>query len=115
MLHAVTGFALVAAVLTIIPGLDTTLVLRTAIARGRDQAAVTAVGVCAGLLVWGVAAAVGAAALLAASELAWFTLIITGAYAAKRWLSRPRATRIIDRVAGVVIIGFAGRLALQPR
>ena len=39
--------------------------------------------------------------------LAWFTLIITGAYAAKRWLSRPRATRIIDRVAGVVIIGFA--------
>jgi len=47
--------------------------------------------------------------------LAWFTLIITGAYAAKRWLSRPRATRIIDRVAGVVIIGFAGRLALQPR
>ncbi|WP_286264487.1 LysE family translocator [Brooklawnia propionicigenes] len=210
MLHAVTGFALVAAVLTIIPGLDTTLVLRTAIARGRDQAAVTAAGVCAGLLVWGVAAAVGAAALLAASELAyrmisyagiaymvylgsamivrsfrsheeqtqdaahaprreslwqafvtgagtnilnpkigvfyiatmpqfipagnsplgmglllagvhvlltlaWFTLIITGAYAAKRWLSRPRATRIIDRVAGVVIIGFAGRLALQPR
>jgi len=72
-------FALVAALLTVIPGLDTILVLRTAISRGRAPAFATAAGICTGTVVWGVAAAVGASALLAASEAAFTELKIAGA------------------------------------
>lgn len=206
--EAVLGFAAVAAVLTVIPGLDTTLVLRSALVHGRRTAFATALGVGTGALVWGAAAAVGAATLLAASEvayravtvagaaymivlgvrltaqsfrrrdvvvapdvpahrsawrgfltgawtnvlnpkigvfyvatipqfipegtshlgmglllagvhdllgLAWFALIIGAAHVARRWLAHPRAARLIDRVAGVVLIGFGGRLLLHQR
>jgi threonine/homoserine/homoserine lactone efflux protein len=72
-------FALVAALLTVIPGLDTVLVLRTAISRGRAPAFATAAGICTGTVAWGVAAALGASALLAASEAAFTALKIAGA------------------------------------
>ena len=206
--HAVLGFAVVAAVLTIIPGLDTTLVLRTALVRGRAHGFAAMVGINLGSLTWGAAAAVGAAALLAASELAyrivtiagaaymvylgvamivksfrgsvkpeeptaaargalgrsfatgyvtnllnpkigvfyiatipqfipagasplgmgillagvhavlgmlWLSLILFGATVARRWLARPRALRVIDRIAGTVLIGFGAKLALGAR
>jgi threonine/homoserine/homoserine lactone efflux protein len=74
--EAVASFAVVAAVLTITPGLDTALVLRAALTRGRRHAAATALGVCTGVLVWATAAAVGLSALLTAS---------TTAYDALRW------------------------------
>ena len=77
--QAVLGFAVVAGLLTIIPGIDTALVLRSAISRGRAYAFAAAVGINAGCLVWGVAAAVGASALLAASELAYRILTLAGA------------------------------------
>ncbi|MFP5369165.1 MAG: LysE family translocator [Actinomycetes bacterium] len=76
---AVLGFAVVAAVLTLTPGLDTALVLRAALAAGRREAAATAGGIVAGLLVWGAAAAVGVSALLTASELAFDLLGYAGA------------------------------------
>lgn len=205
---AVFGFAAVAAVLTVIPGLDTTLVLRSALTQTRRHAFVTAVGITCGALVWGAAAAVGAAALLAASEVAyrvvtiagaafmvylgvrlivqsfrrtapthvdvaaaaapvplwrafvsgmwtnllnpkigafyiatipqfipagashlgmglllaavhgvlgmvWLGGIIFGAQAARRWLVQERALKVIDRIAGTVLIGFGARLALE--
>ncbi|QCO98684.1 LysE family translocator [Arthrobacter sp. 24S4-2] len=72
-------FALVAALLTVIPGLDTILVLRTAISRGRAPAFATAAGICTGTVAWGLAAALGASALLAASEAAFTVLKIAGA------------------------------------
>jgi len=77
--QAVLGFAVVAGLLTIIPGIDTALVLRSAISRGRAYAFAAAAGINAGCLVWGVAAAVGASALLAASELAYRILTLAGA------------------------------------
>ena len=77
--QAVLGFALVAGLLTIIPGIDTALVLRSAISRGRAYAFAAAFGINAGCLVWGIAAAVGASALLAASELAYRILTLAGA------------------------------------
>ena len=207
--QAVLGFAAVAAILTIIPGLDTTLVLRSALVRGRRQAVATAFGIATGALIWGAAAALGAAALLAASHLAyqlvtiggalymaylgvsmivksfrptsnghagpatfesismrrsfltgtwtnllnpkigvfyiatipqfipagasplgmglllaaihalmslaWFAVIIFGASYARRWLAHARALRIIDRIAGAVLIGFGAKLALEHR
>ncbi len=77
--QALAGFALLAAVLTIIPGLDTALVLRATLAQGRRHAIATALGICSGAFVWGAAAAVGATALLAASELAFTVLKLAGA------------------------------------
>ncbi|MFF1383286.1 LysE family translocator [Arthrobacter sp. NPDC058288] len=76
---ALLQFAFVAALLTIIPGLDTVLVLRTAISNGRAPAFATAAGICTGTVVWGVAAALGASALLAASEAAFTMLKVAGA------------------------------------
>jgi threonine/homoserine/homoserine lactone efflux protein len=75
----VVGFALVAALVTITPGLDTALVLRAALTRGRIDAATTGAGVCAGVLVWAVAAATGISALLTASEVAYDVLRVAGA------------------------------------
>lgn len=77
--EALLQFAVVAALLTVIPGMDTVLVLRTAISRGRGPAFATAAGICTGTVAWGVAAAAGASALLAASEAAFTVLKIVGA------------------------------------
>lgn len=76
---AVVSFALVAGLLTITPGLDTALVLRSAITRGTKHAFATALGVNTGALVWGVSAAIGISALLSASTLAYAVLRIIGA------------------------------------
>jgi threonine/homoserine/homoserine lactone efflux protein len=72
-------FALVAIPLTIMPGLDSALVLRTAVVSGRKHAYATALGINAGVLAWGIAAAVGATAVLAASETAYRALTLAGA------------------------------------
>ncbi len=77
--QALAGFALLAAVLTIIPGLDTALVLRSSLTQGRRHAYATAFGICSGAFVWGAAAAVGASALLAASEFGFMVLKLAGA------------------------------------
>ncbi|GAA1600698.1 LysE family translocator [Actinoplanes couchii] len=79
MTDAVLSFALLGALLTITPGLDTALVLRAAITMGRGPAFATALGINAGALAWGAAAAVGASALLAASEVGYTGLRLAGA------------------------------------
>jgi threonine/homoserine/homoserine lactone efflux protein len=79
ILDAVLAFAVVAGLLTLVPGLDTALVLRSSLTRPRAYAWATAVGVATGAMVWGIAAAVGISALLAASELAYRVLTISGA------------------------------------
>ncbi|XVX20008.1 LysE family translocator [Actinomycetota bacterium] len=76
---ALLSFAVVAGLMTITPGLDTALVLRSAINHGRRVGFATALGVGAGVLVWAVAAAVGVSALLTASELAFTALKVSGA------------------------------------
>ncbi|GIG59388.1 lysine transporter LysE [Longispora fulva] len=79
MLTSLASFALVAGLLTLMPGLDTALVLRTAVAQGRAAAFATALGINVGALIWGAAAAVGVSALLAASQLAYTVLRFVGA------------------------------------
>jgi len=76
---AVLGFAVVAAALTVTPGLDTALVLRAALTSSRREAAATAAGIVGGLFVWGAAAAVGVSALFTASGLAYDVLRWAGA------------------------------------
>lgn len=75
---ALWSFALLAGVLTIIPGPDSALILRSALVQGKKHAYATALGIATGTFAWGAAAAVGAAALLAASELAFTILKIVG-------------------------------------
>ncbi len=76
---AFAAFAVVAALLTITPGVDTVLVMRTALVAGRRRAMLAALGVLTGLLLWACAAGLGVAALLAASETAYQALRIGGA------------------------------------
>jgi len=76
---ALASFALVAGLLTIVPGLDTALVLRSALTQSRAHAFATAVGIGTGSLVWGIAAAIGVSALLTASQLAFAGLRLAGA------------------------------------
>jgi len=76
---ALVSFALVAGLLTIIPGVDTALVLRTAVVHGRRHAFATAFGICTGALVWGAAAAAGISVLLTASRTAYMVMRVAGA------------------------------------
>jgi threonine/homoserine/homoserine lactone efflux protein len=206
VLDALLAFAVVAGLLTLVPGLDTALVLRSSLTSTRPYAWATALGVVTGAMTWGIAAAVGISALLTASELAyrvltiggagymiwlgasmilksfrggfgldpadgaatvisssswrgwllgagtnllnpkvgvfyiatipqflpagaspllmgaalagvhcvlsmvWFGVLILGGGYARRWLGNPRALRVVDRLTGLVLIGFGGKL-----
>lgn len=77
--HAFVSFAAVAGLLTIIPGLDTAIVLRTALAQGRARGLAAAFGIGSGSLIWGVAAATGVSVLLTASHTAYLGLRVVGA------------------------------------
>lgn len=88
------AFTLAATLLTLTPGLDTALVLRTATVEGKRQALRAALGINAGCLLWGAAVAFGLGALIAVSELAFNLLKYCGA-AYLAWLGlnmllRPR-------------------------
>lgn len=79
VLAALIAFSAAAAVLTVTPGLDTALVLRTAAVDGPRRAALASLGVILGCLTWAAAAAIGLAALLAASQAAFTALKWAGA------------------------------------
>ncbi|MFF0577845.1 LysE family translocator [Streptosporangium saharense] len=97
MLTAVLAFTAVALVLTVSPGPDTVIVLRTTVASGRRAGLLAGAGVILGCYVWGVATALGLTALLAASDLAYTAVRIAGAAyltwlgARALWNSRPGA------------------------
>lgn len=73
------SFLFAITILTLTPGFDTALVLRSAAAQGSRRAAATALGVTSGCLAWGVAVGFGLGALLLASEVAYATLKWVGA------------------------------------
>jgi threonine/homoserine/homoserine lactone efflux protein len=76
---ALIAFVAAAGLLTITPGLDTAIVLRTAAVEGPVKAALAALGVVCGCLAWGAAVALGLGVLLAASSLAYVVLKWAGA------------------------------------
>jgi threonine/homoserine/homoserine lactone efflux protein len=76
---SLVAFLAAASLLTVTPGLDTALVLRTAATRGPRQAAFAAVGIAMGCFGWAILVALGLGALLAASELAYTVLRWVGA------------------------------------
>ncbi len=93
--QALIAYALAAGLLTVTPGLDTALILRTAAVEGPRRAAGAAIGISVGCLIWGAAAALGLGVLLAASHLAYNVRTWAGAaylaYLGVKLLVRPRA------------------------
>ena len=76
---ALLAFAGAAGLLTIVPGLDTLLVLRTATVEGPTRAMFAGLGVCTGCLVWGLLVSAGLGAVFAVSNLAYQIVRIGGA------------------------------------
>jgi threonine/homoserine/homoserine lactone efflux protein len=92
--QSLIAFTLAAGLLTITPGVDTALVLRTSALDGPRSAVRAAIGIGLGCLIWGSAVALGLGVLLAASQTA---------YTALKW-------------AGAAYLGYVGlRLILSPR
>ncbi len=75
---AIVAFCLAVGLLTIMPGLDTALVLRTAAINGRRSAMLAAGGIASGSLAWGVIVALGLGALLTVSHIAYLVLQVAG-------------------------------------
>ncbi|MFF2011725.1 LysE family translocator [Streptomyces sp. NPDC058195] len=79
MSTALWSFALVVGLLTLTPGLDTALILRTSAVGRRKRAWGVVLGIQTGTLLWGVLTSLGVTALLTASHLAYTTLRWAGA------------------------------------
>lgn len=95
VVEALVAFCAAAALLTLTPGLDTAIVLRTATVEGSRRAVLAALGVITGCLVWGAAVALGLGVLLEASAVAFNVIRWVGA-AYLVWLGiglivRPRS------------------------
>jgi len=120
LIAPVLAYTVPAALITMLPGPDTAMVLTTAVRAGRRAAARAAWGVGTGLVLWGLAAAVGLAAALRSCSVAYLTfrwtcaayLLALGVHAvvASR---RPRAAGPEPaRERRVALVGWGYRRAL---
>ncbi|WP_395331667.1 LysE family translocator [Novosphingobium sp. BL-8H] len=110
-LSLLLAFVVAATILTITPGVDTAMVLRSATVDGRRPAAFGGMGILVGCLIWGAAVALGLGALLRASEMAYAIVKFVGA-AYLLWLGaklvlRPREA--LDVKEGAADAAPAGR------
>lgn len=69
----------VAAIVIVIPGPDTAVVTKNVLIHGRRAGLGTSLGVSAGIAIWTIAAAVGVASVVRASEVAFTVLKLVGA------------------------------------
>jgi threonine/homoserine/homoserine lactone efflux protein len=72
-------FLAISAIVAVTPGVDMALVTKNALLHGRDAARATALGVNLGIFIWTVAAALGLAAVIAASVVAFTAIKVVGA------------------------------------
>jgi threonine/homoserine/homoserine lactone efflux protein len=79
MLIAVIGFTAAAALIILLPGPDTLVVLRSLLRQGPRQARRTVAGVLTGLSIWAGGAVLGLSALLRASHDGYLALRLAGA------------------------------------
>jgi threonine/homoserine/homoserine lactone efflux protein len=120
------SFVLVVGLLTLTPGMDTALILRTAVA-GRPRLAWGVIlGIQAGTLIWGTLTSAGVTALLTASQLAYDVLRWAGA-AYLVWIGlgmlrdavrrRPAAAPVVETPGGFLAGGRRGLLTnlLNPK
>jgi threonine/homoserine/homoserine lactone efflux protein len=99
------AYLLAAGLLTLTPGVDTLLVLRTAALEGARPAFLAAAGISLGCVGWGLIVAAGLGAVLASSEGAYALLRWAGAaylvYLGLRMLIAPRRTFAAPATAAV--------------
>jgi len=99
-MQAFVSFLAVAAIAAVIPGPDTVVVLRTALADGPRAGTWAAGGSAAGNVLWGAASALGVAAVLAASATAFSAIKLAGAaYLVVIGVQALRAARRGDSLA----------------
>ncbi|MGH6613816.1 LysE family translocator [Sphingomonas sp.] len=105
VVQSLIAFVAAATLLSITPGIDTAMVLRTATGGGARRGLLAAAGIGLGCLVWGSAVAVGLGALLAASEIAFTALKWAGAaylmWMGIRLILNPRRSIDLDAAGGV--------------
>ena len=97
MLENLLSFAVLAGLLTLLPGIDTAQILRAVTVGGRSTGYATLFGILGGVWVWGIAAALGISALLIASEIAYTVVKWIGALyliylGAKMWIDSRKIT-----------------------
>ncbi len=113
---ALLSFTFVALLTVITPGLETLLVLRTALLVGRRAAMGVVVGSTLGCLVWATAGLIGLTALLTASELAYDIVRWLGAayliYLGAKALWHSRRPVELDEPAPVPSVRAAVRVGL---
>jgi threonine/homoserine/homoserine lactone efflux protein len=125
MLLAVATFAVAATLIVLLPGPDTLVTIRSIVRGGRSSGIATAGGILVGLTIWVCVAALGLAAVLRASEVAYAVLRIVGACYLV-WLgvqslrSMRRGAAVADPPArrGIMGTGFLAGLAtnlLNPK
>jgi threonine/homoserine/homoserine lactone efflux protein len=99
VLSSLAPFVVVVGLLTLTPGMDTALIVRTAAVGAPRRAWGVVVGIQAGTLIWGVLTSAGITALLTASRLAYEVLRWVGACylvwigLSMLWSARRRAAR----------------------
>lgn len=97
---SLAAFVGAAALLTITPGLDTALVLRTLATGAPRPALLAGLGIATGCFVWAIIVALGLGALLEASQLAYNVLRWLGAaylvWTGYKMLRNPRRTFVAD-------------------
>lgn len=122
ILFPLLGFTAAATLLTLTPGVDTAMVLRSAARGGPKHGLAAAGGICLGLLIWGLGAASGLSLLLAASRTDFLLLKFCGAayllwLGVKLWRKQPAAATARPEAAGMLAAfrrGFAGNM-LNPK
>ncbi len=94
---ALLPFLAISVLLILIPGPDTAMVTKNAVVGGRRAGIFAAIGVSIGLTIWTAAAALGIAALLRASAVAFFALKVAGAlYLAWVGIQMLRSRGVVD-------------------
>ncbi len=111
--ESLLGYAAIAALITVIPGTDTALVLRYSIAQGRRHAYMASFGMIAGAFVWGAAAATGVSALLTVSTVAYDVLRLGGA-AYMLWLGIGLWRASLKKSDAELPPGALPHLSLEP-
>jgi threonine/homoserine/homoserine lactone efflux protein len=79
MLLALGAFTIAAVLIILLPGPDTLVTIRSLVRGGRSAGSATAAGILVGLTIWVGFAALGLAAVLRASEVAYAVLRVVGA------------------------------------
>lgn len=123
MITSLIAYVAAAALLTIAPGLDTALVLRTAAGGSPRKAAWAGLGIATGCFVWAALVALGLGALLAASQAAYIALRWIGAayllWVGCRMLRHPRGAFLpapaVDEAQGRAFVTGALTNLLNPK